>query len=217
MWFFSFHSSARLLILLSVITRCKSVSEHDSWVPFENMHSDHSRDGGIGSLGGKNGKRNKYLYFSFCCLTKQQQKNIARHEKKHKTALGENIKGTWREKKPANGEKSATKREKYVKINCKSIECDVKIKFIRGGEAQVKSPWEFISRAGRFTIVYMDMFGITFFVVFSIAATRRILLGKLSMCLTTSTHFFCQPKTTRPRGDVKWNIRLITTTKRCAS
>ena len=35
------------------------------------------------------------------------------------------------------------KREKYVKINWKSIECDVKIKFIRAATSE-RSPWEFI-------------------------------------------------------------------------
>lgn len=119
----------------------------------------------ISSLGGKNGKRNKYLYFFRSSPSPPRKKGIARHEKRVAQIKTENRREHQRDEKRARGAKknskkaSATKREKYVKINWKSIECDVKIKFIRAA-TRARSPWEF--RRGHCAMFNMDMIRSTF-------------------------------------------------------
>lgn len=81
--------------------------------------------------------------------------------------LGENIKGTRAEpaqkKNSQHQPASATKREKYVKINWKSIECDVKIKFIRAANERAREIamgiYSADSRGDISEWVYMDMIG----------------------------------------------------------
>jgi hypothetical protein len=102
----------------------------------------------VSSLGGKTEFMAKLVHFfvPFHCLTNRncssKKRSFTRHEKNAQNikprAFGKNIKGTKKTTKGEKNEPRAVKqteksregeREKYVKINCKSIECDVKIKF----------------------------------------------------------------------------------------
>lgn len=85
--------------------------------------------------------------FCFRCLTR---KKISRDLKK-KELKTQNRREHQRDEKRA--EKAAMKREKYVKINWKSIECDVKIKFIRAATSDRHGNL-FLGLAGTYAIVY---------------------------------------------------------------
>lgn len=139
-----FHSDARLIDFFpcdhTVHHWELTKSKHDSerLVCIQKICPEHSRPGTSihWVVESANGINICIFFLSFRCLSLEKK---YREEWKNNTNRREHQRDEWRKK----SEKSATKREKYVEINWKSIECDVKIKFIQAATSE-RSPWEFI-------------------------------------------------------------------------